>query len=206
MPARLLLLCLLFRSSWLTVEGGRGRRRHSAASPGRTGSRGRVGGRGCWRSEGRASGCGIRRPSLPLRHGGGAGRSSCWTASARSEHEAAPQRGSRVRPWASVRTAVPPVSAPMLSSSTGRHSGASGGRARPGRPGNRGAGAHRSIGASGLAGFAPELAAAPREWAGADRRRFGRDDCLDPVLAYRDSAPEIGCGVVDFDGTPMRHA
>jgi hypothetical protein len=27
MPARLLLVCLLFRSSWLTVEGGRGRRR-----------------------------------------------------------------------------------------------------------------------------------------------------------------------------------
>ena len=50
MPARLLLLCLLFRSSWLTVEGGRGRRRHSAASPGRTGSRGRVGRRGWWRS------------------------------------------------------------------------------------------------------------------------------------------------------------
>jgi hypothetical protein len=46
MPARLLLLCLLFRSSWLTVEGGRGRRRHGAASPGRTGSRGRVGRRG----------------------------------------------------------------------------------------------------------------------------------------------------------------
>ena len=37
MPARLLLLCLPLRSSWLTVEGGRGRRRHSAASPGRTG-------------------------------------------------------------------------------------------------------------------------------------------------------------------------
>ena len=55
MPARLLLLCLLFRSSWLTVEGGRGRRRHSAASPGRTGSRGRVGRRGWWRSEGAAS-------------------------------------------------------------------------------------------------------------------------------------------------------
>ena len=36
MPARLLLLCLLFRSSWLTVEDGRSRRRHSAASPGRT--------------------------------------------------------------------------------------------------------------------------------------------------------------------------
>jgi hypothetical protein len=50
MSARLLLLCLLFRSSWLTVEGGRGRRRHSAASPGRTGSRGRVGRRGWWRS------------------------------------------------------------------------------------------------------------------------------------------------------------
>jgi hypothetical protein len=43
---RLLLLCLLLRSSWLTVEGGRGRRRHSAASPGRTGRRG-VGQRGC---------------------------------------------------------------------------------------------------------------------------------------------------------------
>jgi hypothetical protein len=54
-PARLLLLCLLFRSSWLTVEGGRGRRRHSAASPGRTGSRGRVGRRGWWRSRGAAS-------------------------------------------------------------------------------------------------------------------------------------------------------
>jgi len=55
MSARLLLLCLLFRSSWLTVTGGRGRRRHSAASPGRTGSRGRVGRRGWWRSEARAS-------------------------------------------------------------------------------------------------------------------------------------------------------
>ena len=50
-PARLLLLCVLFRSSWLAVEGGRGRRRHSAASPGRTGGRGRVGRRGCWRSK-----------------------------------------------------------------------------------------------------------------------------------------------------------
>jgi len=50
MPARLLPLCLLFRSLRLTVEGGRGRRRHSAASPGRAGSRGRVGGRGWWRS------------------------------------------------------------------------------------------------------------------------------------------------------------
>ena len=52
MSARLLLLCLLFRSSWLTVEGGRGRRRHSAASLGRTGSRGRVGRRGRSRSRG----------------------------------------------------------------------------------------------------------------------------------------------------------
>ena len=51
MPARLLLLYVLFRSSWLTVEGGRGRRRHRAASPGRTGSRGRVGRRGWWRSD-----------------------------------------------------------------------------------------------------------------------------------------------------------
>jgi hypothetical protein len=34
------------RRSWLTVEGGR----QAAASPGRTGSRGRVGRRGCWRS------------------------------------------------------------------------------------------------------------------------------------------------------------
>jgi hypothetical protein len=51
MSARLLLLCLLFRSSWLTVESGRGRRRHSAASPGRTGSRDRVGRRRWWRSE-----------------------------------------------------------------------------------------------------------------------------------------------------------
>jgi hypothetical protein len=51
-PARLLLLCLLLRSSWLTVEGDRqGRRRQSAASPGRTGSRGRVGRRGWWRSD-----------------------------------------------------------------------------------------------------------------------------------------------------------
>ena len=46
MSAMLLLLCLLFRSSWLTVEGGR----QAAASPGRTGSRGRVGRRGWWRS------------------------------------------------------------------------------------------------------------------------------------------------------------
>jgi hypothetical protein len=51
MPARLLLLCLLLRSSWLTVDGGRGRRRQSAASPGRTGSRRCVGRRGCWRSK-----------------------------------------------------------------------------------------------------------------------------------------------------------
>ncbi len=42
-PGRLPLLCLPLRSSWLTVEGGRGRRRRSAASPGRTGRRGRVG-------------------------------------------------------------------------------------------------------------------------------------------------------------------
>ena len=56
MPARLPLLGFRFRSSWLTVEGGRGRRRHSAASPGRTGSCGRVDGRGCWRSRGAASG------------------------------------------------------------------------------------------------------------------------------------------------------
>ena len=43
-------MCLPLRSSWLTVEGGRqiGRRR-SAASPGRTGSLGRLGRRGCWR-------------------------------------------------------------------------------------------------------------------------------------------------------------
>ena len=46
MPARLLLLRVLFRGLWLTVEGSRGRRRHSAASPGRTGRRGRVGRRG----------------------------------------------------------------------------------------------------------------------------------------------------------------
>src|ERR1700680_891678 len=53
MPARLLLLCLLLRSSWLTDGGGRppGRRRRSAVSPGRTGSRGRAGRCGCWRSE-----------------------------------------------------------------------------------------------------------------------------------------------------------
>ena len=50
-PPTLLLLCLLLRGSWLTVEGSRGRRRHSAASPGRTGSRGRVGRRGWRRSE-----------------------------------------------------------------------------------------------------------------------------------------------------------
>ena len=46
MSAMLLLLCLLFRSSWLTAEGGR----QAAASPGRAGSRGRVGRRGWWRS------------------------------------------------------------------------------------------------------------------------------------------------------------
>ena len=34
MPARMLLLCLPSRSSWLTTEGARGRRRHSAASSG----------------------------------------------------------------------------------------------------------------------------------------------------------------------------
>ena len=55
MPARLLLLCLLSRSLWLTVEGVRGRRRHSAASTGRTGSRGRDGRRGWWRSIGEVS-------------------------------------------------------------------------------------------------------------------------------------------------------
>ncbi len=48
-PPRLLLLCLLLRSSLLTV-GPSDRRRRSAASPGRTGSRSRVGWRGCWRS------------------------------------------------------------------------------------------------------------------------------------------------------------
>jgi len=62
MPARLLLLCVLLRSSWLTAEGGRDRRRHSAASPGRTGSRGRVGGRGWWRSVATASGPVRRTP------------------------------------------------------------------------------------------------------------------------------------------------
>jgi hypothetical protein len=36
MPARL-LLCLLFGSSWLTVEGGRGRHRHSAGIAGADG-------------------------------------------------------------------------------------------------------------------------------------------------------------------------
>ncbi len=50
--ARLLLLCLLLRSSWLAAEG---RRQVGAARvlhrPGPTGSCGRVGGRGCWRSE-----------------------------------------------------------------------------------------------------------------------------------------------------------
>ena len=41
---------------WLTVEGDRQvGARQSAASPGRTGSRGRVGPRGCWRSKGQVS-------------------------------------------------------------------------------------------------------------------------------------------------------
>ena len=63
MPARLLLLCLLLRSSWLTV-GRRPswRRRRSAASPGRTGSRGRAGRRGCWRSAAAASAGSIQPP------------------------------------------------------------------------------------------------------------------------------------------------
>jgi hypothetical protein len=46
MPARLLLLCLLFRSTWLTVEAGRHVAAGAAASPGRTGSLGRIGQRG----------------------------------------------------------------------------------------------------------------------------------------------------------------
>ena len=51
---RLLLLCSLLRSSLLTV-GPSDRRRRSDASPGRTGSRSRVGWRGCWRSTGAVS-------------------------------------------------------------------------------------------------------------------------------------------------------
>jgi hypothetical protein len=43
--ARLLLLCLLLRSSWL-IAGRPSRGRWSAASPGRTGSLGRIGQRG----------------------------------------------------------------------------------------------------------------------------------------------------------------
>ena len=65
MPARLLLVCLLFRSSWLTVEGGRGRRRHSAASPRPTGSRRRVGRRGWWRSKPAVSAAPNGSPRLP---------------------------------------------------------------------------------------------------------------------------------------------
>jgi hypothetical protein len=50
-PARLLLLCLL--QEFVANGGGRpsGRRRRSAASPGRTGSRGCAGRRGWWRSK-----------------------------------------------------------------------------------------------------------------------------------------------------------
>ena len=55
-------MCVLLRSSWLAAEGGRGRRRHSVASPGRTGSRGRVGRRGWWRSVAAASGPVRRTP------------------------------------------------------------------------------------------------------------------------------------------------
>jgi hypothetical protein len=54
-PAKLLLSYLLLKSSWLRVDGDGGRRRQSAASPGRTCSRGRVGRRGGWRSKGAAS-------------------------------------------------------------------------------------------------------------------------------------------------------
>ena len=63
MPARLLLLYLLLRSSWLT-GGARppGQRRRSAASPGWTGSRGRVGRRGWWRSKRAVSAAGIWPP------------------------------------------------------------------------------------------------------------------------------------------------
>ena len=39
------------RSSWLAGDGGHGRRRQSAASPGRAGSGGRPDGRGWWRSK-----------------------------------------------------------------------------------------------------------------------------------------------------------
>jgi hypothetical protein len=47
---RLPLLCLLLRSSWLTVEGGRHRRRRPDASPGRTGSLAVSVSVGSWRS------------------------------------------------------------------------------------------------------------------------------------------------------------
>jgi len=48
-PARLLLLCLLFRSSWLTVEGDRDF--GAAGVPPRPGSRCGAGRRGWWRSK-----------------------------------------------------------------------------------------------------------------------------------------------------------
>ena len=63
-PARLLLSCLLFRRSWLAVEGEPSRRRRrSAASPVRTGSRRCAGWRGWWRSDAAVS---RRRPRLLL--------------------------------------------------------------------------------------------------------------------------------------------
>ena len=80
-----LLLCLLLRSSWLTVEGGRGRRRHSAASPGRRDSCDRVRGRGCWRSVAAASGPVRRTPVFlgckpPIRLLLGGQTSYVWSA------------------------------------------------------------------------------------------------------------------------------
>jgi hypothetical protein len=58
-------LVLDIQSSWLTVEGDR-QRRPSAASPGRTGSRGCAGRRGWWRSNPRAR-PGFRRASASIR-------------------------------------------------------------------------------------------------------------------------------------------
>jgi hypothetical protein len=74
-------LVLAIQEFVVSGGGGRGRRRQSAASPGRTGSRGRVGQRGCWRS---GAGATSRRVELPQSSADAAlwlRWADCWSSS-----------------------------------------------------------------------------------------------------------------------------
>ena len=62
LPPRLLLLCLLLRSSWLTTGGQVGAAGLLYRRGG--GTCGRVGGCGCWRSKGKASRTLVARPRI----------------------------------------------------------------------------------------------------------------------------------------------